>query len=262
MMQPKRAFRYPSPPPSLIIKPSPYNSPSHPTSRSSRANSLTSTPERLKVGPSLVAQMYLGNFPSGSLADIKSSEQNDDDILLVSLQQSSSSVQEPKVKATENHFEQTEIKDDPNNRGRDKVNGGSNGVVVHKLVQNLKDDSELWKQQTSPAKHRASTNSITALSLVNLDSSGVSKDTGKSNCDVIKKAAEQKRKSSLRRNFYENYSSHVANGFRTKKKVSFALPGGFERDTSDLSISSHLSAASDCTVLDDDDEESRGSNIM
>ena len=61
------------------------------------------------------------------------------------------------------------------------------------------------------------------------------------------------KKSTLRKNFFENYPKVIVNTFKTKKKVSFALPK-IERDISDISISSHLSAISDCVVLEDDDE--------
>ena len=62
------------------------------------------------------------------------------------------------------------------------------------------------------------------------------------------------KKSTLRKNFFENYPKVIVNTFKTKKKVSFALPK-IERDISDISISSHLSAISDCVVLEDDDDE-------
>lgn len=62
------------------------------------------------------------------------------------------------------------------------------------------------------------------------------------------------KKSTLRRRFFENYPATLLFSYRPgKKKVSFALPS-IERDVSDVSISSHLSAVSDCLVLDDDDD--------
>lgn len=61
--------------------------------------------------------------------------------------------------------------------------------------------------------------------------------------------------STLRQRFFDNYPSLFSfTQYKVKKKVSFALPT-IERDISDISISSHLSAVSDCLVLDDDEED-------
>lgn len=283
-MQPRKYFRYPSPPPSLIIKPSATNSPSHSNLAKDPASSASSTPERMKVGQSLASHMYLGDFNIPSAKDIDGMENVDEDMLLISIQQNSPN--RHALHRSNTGIELTDTSSESNNRNMTQS-------LDEKMLTNLlqRDD----KPQTTGEAHTETRGDINTIisGLLQKTDRPIEKFNGKNIHEeadkletrdshdhsspstpkanghmTINKQKElkqqtetaQQKKSNLRNNFFQNYDDHLqkvrSNGIvvkKVKKRVSFKLPS-MERDISDMSISSNLSAADDYSGFHYDDD--------
>ena len=264
MMQPRKPSRYPSPPPSLVIKPSANNSPSHVLSRAKRLPPSQSAPERMKMGLSLANQLYLGGPAPSSSCLPECAEENQDDMLTVSIPQSTGSTDstdKPTSSGTQSmttNWNGSSTK--PVNGHMTLANGhGPRSKVVksHSMDETKYNRTVLNGNGLSPEIIITSASpSILKSSLSKASSNHL--DAGpkqpKMNNDQDGRLDTKAKKNTLRQKFFDNYSSVLALTYKAKKKVSFALPS-LERDASDISISSHLSAISDCVVLDDEEEE-------
>lgn len=262
MMQPRKVSRYPNPPPSLVIKPSANDSPSHVVSRAHRLTSSNSTPERMKMGQSLANQLYLGNL-SSTTSLTNHSEDTLDDTLTVSIQQPEN--QMPKIAMKSLSVSEALCR--KNGEAMSNNSTLSNGLLPqNKFIKSYSMDDPSYTRtvlngsQLSP--EITVTSSPTKLTSSVSESNSASPDVRPKQRVPVNhqnshnKSYKSKKNTSLRQKFFDNYTSMLAMTYKAKKKVSFALPGNtIERDISDISISSHLSAASDCIVLDDDDDE-------
>lgn len=272
MMHPKKHSRYPNPPPSLVIKPSAHNSPSRIQSTTNRLISSTSTPERMRVGQSLANQLYLGNTVR--------KEEDRDDLLTVSIQPSethgarlqnrsqsmsldSQTTNRESAESSTQHFSAANSwqTTEDHKRTRSKMVTSSNVTDPERAKGSLSPVPQMNGHIPNGPVTRDKPASKTILKSNSLDYKGYQPDPKSTEdskkCNGITAnhlESSRAKKSTLRQKFFDNYPNVLAMAYKTKKKVSFTLPS-IERDESDLSISSHLSAVSDCVVLDDDEDE-------
>lgn len=274
ILQPRKPFKYPSPPPSLIIKPSASNSPSH-IHLGSKANRLTapaqtnSTPEKMRIGQSLASEMYLGNLQAALLqkTDSLDTAASDDDILTVSIQTNASPNHiaelnksplppSPLVKrpSAPNEWDTNMSRslDSSDLERQLSLPNHANTMPVNKAEKMAHNGSAGAEQKPTNVKPVLTVSeSAPVLNGYTEHCNGVQNKTHSKS--IRQKDSETVKKSSLRKNFFENYTSLIPRENKPRKKVSFAMPGPIERDVSDMSISSHLSAAGDCIIIDDED---------
>lgn len=270
MMQPRKQSRYPNPPPSLVIKPSANNSPSHVLSRARRLPPSQSAPERMKVGLSLANQLYLGGHAPTSTSLTECADESQDDMLTVNIPQpterTSNLLQDNSWyginQKTCNSQTEPASPDMPVTNGPVTIGPVTNGHVERsKVIKSFSMDETKYTRTVSNSSDLSpeiiitSSPSILKTNLTKTSSNHLDvKPKQKSANDSDSQSNTKSKKNNLRQKFFDNYSSVLALTYRAKKKVSFALPS-LERDVSDISISSHLSAISDCVVLDDEEDD-------
>ncbi|KAF6017577.1 hypothetical protein EB796_024109 [Bugula neritina] len=202
----------------------------------------------MKIGHSLANEIYLGKLTSEPLCG---KEETRDELLTISIQQPESPVRKGTPRS------QSLLLDNSSTKyrtleGRDmKEKCISNGAIPKVNMQ--KTGTDLTKGQVKKSPSILKSNSLDHAEIQpNEMLHSKTKQMDKSVSSNFE--TTRAKKSTLRQKFYDNYSSMLTMTFKAKKKVSFVLPS-IERDTSDVSISSHLSAISDCIASDDEDNE-------